>query len=183
MSNLNTWKEQLKQVLLKKSVITGREFKLASGKTSNFYVDARVTTLDPAGAYLCGKIFLEMLKDFQIDAVGGYSIGADPIVSAIAVLSYQENQPIPAFIIRKEEKKHGTGKIIEGNFPPNPRVAIFDDVVTSGSSILRGAGQVIEHGGHVEVIMSVIDREEGGKETIENAGFKLLSIFTKSDLI
>lgn len=176
-------RDRLKQVLIEKSVITGREFKLASGKTSNFYVDARITTLHPEGAYLCGKIFLEMLKDFKVDAVGGYSIGADPIVTAIAVLSHQANNPIPAFIIRKEEKSHGTGRIIEGNFPQNARVAIFDDVVTSGGSILRGAAQVEKHGGKVEVVMAVLDREEGGREKIEGAGYKFLSIFTKKEFI
>lgn len=176
-------KNRLKEILLEKSVISGREFKLASGRTSTFYVDARVSTLWPEGAYLCGKIFLEMLKDFKIDAVGGYSIGADPIVSAIAVLSFLDNRPIPAFIIRKEVKSHGTGKVIEGNFPENSRVAIFDDVITSGGSILRGAKQVEEQGGKVGVVMAVIDREEGGREKIEAAGYKLLSIFTKKDLI
>jgi orotate phosphoribosyltransferase len=179
---MDQMKEDLKRILLEKSVISGREFKLASGKTSTFYVDARVTTLYPEGAYLCGKIFLEMLKEFNVDAAGGYSIGADPIVSSIAVLSFQENNPIPAFIIRKEEKSHGTGKIIEGNFPENGRVAIFDDVVTSGGSILRGADRVKEQGGTVEVVMAVIDREEGGREKIEGAGYKFLSIFTKKDL-
>ncbi len=181
--NINDYRNQLKEILLKKSVITGREFTLASGRKSNFYVDARITTLDAAGAYLCGKIFLDMLKEFNVDAVGGYSIGADPIVTSIAVLSYMDGNPIQAFIIRKEEKTHGTGKMIEGNFPPNARVAIFDDVVTSGGSILRGAEVVEKHGGKVEVIMSVIDREEGGKEQIEAGGYKLLSIFTKKDLI
>lgn len=177
-------RDKLKAILLEKSVITGREFKLASGKTSNFYVDARITTLDPGGAYYCGKIFLEMLKEFKVDAVGGYSIGADPIVSSIAVLSHMEGNPLPAFIIRKEEKSHGTGKIIEGNFPKDGgRVAIFDDVVTSGGSILRGADQVKKHGGTVEVIMAVIDREEGGREKMEAAGYKFLSIFTKKDLL
>ena len=176
-------KLRLRQILLEKSVITDREFTLASGRTSNFYVDARITTLDPEGAYLCGKIFLQMLKDFKIDAVGGYSIGADPIVTSIAVLSHMENQPLPAFIIRKEEKSHGTGKIIEGNFPQKGRVAIFDDVVTSGGSILRGAARVAEQGGRVDVVMAVIDREEGGREKIEAAGYPFLSIFTKKELL
>jgi orotate phosphoribosyltransferase len=176
-------KARLKEILLEKSVITGREFKLASGKTSNFYVDARISTLDPEGAYLCGRLFFDMLKNFQVDAVGGYSIGADPIVTAIALLSFQEKNPIPAFIIRKEEKSHGTGKVIEGNFPKNGRVAIFDDVVTSGGSILRGAQRVEDQGGTVEVVMAVIDREDGGKEKIESAGYPFLSIFTRKDLI
>jgi orotate phosphoribosyltransferase len=183
VNNVIDLKDRLKDVLLKKSVITGREFKLASGRTSNFYVDARVTTLDPEGAYLCGKIFLQMLKDFNVDAVGGYSIGADPIVSSIAVFSYMEDKPIPAFIIRKVEKTHGTGKIIEGNFPESGRVAIFDDVVTSGGSILRGASQVEKQGGTVAVVMAIIDREEGGREKIEGAGYPFLPIFTKKDLM
>ncbi len=176
-------REQLKKILLEKSVITGREFTLSSGKKSDFYVDARITTLDPAGAYFCGKIFLEMLKDYKVNAIGGYSIGADPIVSSIAVLSYQEGQPIPAFIIRKEEKTHGTRKAIEGNFPENAVVAIFDDVVTSGGSILKGAKQVEALGGTVAVIMSVIDRQEGGREIIEGAGYRFQSIFTREDLL
>lgn len=176
-------KNRLKEILLNKSVITGKEFKLASGKTSDFYVDARITTLDAEGGYLCGKIFLQMLKDFTVDAVGGYSIGADPIVSSIAVLSYIEDKPIPAFIIRKEEKTHGTGKIIEGNFPSKGKVAIFDDVITSGGSIIRGAKQVEAHGGTVEIVMALLDRDEGGRENIEAAGYKLISIFKKGDLI
>ncbi len=176
-------RDQLKRLLLQKSVITGREFQLASGKTSNFYVDARITTLHPEGAYLCGKIFLDMLKDFQVDAVGGYSIGADPIVTAIAVLSYLDKRPIPAFIIRKEVKGHGTGKAIEGNFPRSGRVVIFDDVVTSGGSILKGARQVESGGGTVEAVMAVIDRQEGGREAIESAGYRFLSIFTRQDLM
>jgi len=176
-------RERLKQILLEKSVITGREFKLASGKTSNFYVDARITTLHPEGAYLCGKIFLDMLKNFKVDAVGGYSIGADPIVTSIAVLSHLDNKPIPAFIIRKEEKSHGTGRIIEGNFPQGGKIAVFEDVVTSGGSILKGVEQVEKHGGKVEVVMAVLDREEGGREKIEAAGYTFLSIFTKKDFV
>ena len=176
-------RNRLKSILLKKSVITGKTFTLASGNTSDFYVDARITTLDAEGAYLCGKIFLDMLKNYDVDAIGGYAIGADPIVSSIAVLSYLENHAISAFIIRKEEKLHGTRKVIEGNFPPQAKVAIFDDVVTSGGSILKGATQVESQGGRVEVVMAVVDREEGGREKIEGAGYPFLSIFTKSDLI
>lgn len=176
-------KKRLKEILLEKSVITGREFTLASGKTSDFYVDARITTLDPEGAYLCGKIFLQMLEDFKVNAVGGYSIGADPIVTSIAVLSFLAGNPIPAFIIRKQEKSYGTAKIIEGNFPKGGKVAIFDDVVTSGGSILKGADQVNSHGGSIEVIMAVLDREDGGRKVIEDAGYKFLSIFTRSDFI
>jgi len=176
-------KNQLREILLKKSVVSGREFTLASGKTSNFYCDARVTTLDPAGATCCGRIFLQMLAGFTVDAVGGYSIGADPIVTAIAVISFLESKPLPAFIIRKEEKGHGTRKMIEGNFQEGDRVALFDDVITSGGSIIKGAKQVEAQGGKVEVIMAVLDREEGGRKLIEDSGYRFMSIFTKKDLL
>jgi orotate phosphoribosyltransferase len=176
-------RERLREILLEKSVVRGREFKLASGRTSDFYVDARVTTLDAEGAALCGQIFFQMLAECKIDAVGGYSIGADPIVAAIAVISFQEKRPLPAFIIRKEEKSHGTRKMIEGNFRAGMRVALFDDVITSGGSIIKGARQVEAEGGAVEVVMAVLDRQEGGREAIEGHGYKFLSIFTKKDLL
>ncbi len=174
---------RLREILLAKSVVSGREFKLASGKTSDFYVDARVTTLDAEGAALCGRIFFQMLAGYTVDAVGGYAIGADPIVAAIAVISHLEKRPLPAFIIRKEEKAHGTRKMIEGNFHAGLRVALFDDVITSGGSIIKGAGQVEAEGGKVEVVMAVLDREEGGREAIESHGYRFRSIFTKRDLL
>lgn len=176
-------KDQLRRLLLAKSVVSGKVFTLASGKTSDFYCDARVTTLDPEGATLCGRIFLGMLQGFAVDAVGGYSIGADPIVTAIAVLSHLDRHPLPAFIIRKEEKAHGTRRMIEGNFHPGDRVALFDDVITSGGSIIKGARQVEAQGGKVEVIMAVLDREEGGRQAIEGSGYRFLPIFTKKDLL
>lgn len=176
-------KNRLREILLKKSVVSGREFTLASGKTSDFYCDARMTTLDPEGATLCGKIFLQLLGEFKVDAVGGYSIGADPIVTAIAVLSHLQSRPLPAFIIRKEEKGHGTRRMIEGNFSAGDRVALFDDVITSGGSIIKGARQVEAQGGQVEVIMAVLDRAEGGRKMIEDSGYRFLSIFTKKDLL
>ena len=176
-------KNRLREILLRKSVVTGREFTLASGKTSDFYCDARMSTLDPEGATLCGNIFLRMLAGFAVDAVGGYSIGADPIVTAIAVLSHVQNRPLPAFIIRKEEKAHGTRRMIEGNFHAGDRVALFDDVITSGGSIIKGARQVEAQGGKVEVIMAVLDREEGGREAIEGNGYRFMPIFTKKELL
>lgn len=176
-------RERLRAILLEKSVSRGRVFTLASGKTSDFYVDARVTTLDAEGAALCGDIFFRMLTEYPVDAVGGYSIGADPIVAAIAVISHQQERPLPAFIIRKEEKAHGTRRMIEGNFKSGMRVALFDDVITSGGSIIKGIRQVEAEGGKVEVVMAVLDREEGGREAIEACGCPFRPIFTKRDLL
>ena len=174
-------RSRLKEILAEKSVLTHREFTLASGRKSRFYVDARMTTLDPEGALLSGRLFLEMLQQFRVDAVGGYAIGADPIVASIAVISQLNGAPLPAFIIRKEAKAYGTGKAIEGNFPSKGRVAIFDDVVTSGGSILRGARLVEEAGVEVAVVMALIDREEGGSDAIREAGYPFASVFRKSD--
>ncbi len=176
-------KERLKKLLLDLSVIRDREFTLASGKKSDFYVDARITTLHPEGAFLIGKLFFEMLDKIEVDSIGGYSIGADPIVSSVSVRSFIENRPIPAFIIRKQEKTYGTGKIIEGNFKKGDKVVIFDDVVTSGGSILKGAKEVETGGGTVLSVMAVLDREEGGREKIESAGYPFYPIFTKTDLL
>lgn len=176
-------RDRLIEILKEKSVITGKEFKLASGKTSDFYVDARITTLHPEGSYLIGKIFLEMMDGMEIDSIGGYSIGADPIVASISLLSFIKGEPIPAFIMRKEVKSHGTGKLIEGNFQDGHRVIIFDDVVTSGGSILKGARQVEDRNGRILSVMAVIDREDGGREKIESAGYKFQSIFTRKDLL
>jgi len=174
-------RDRLQRILETKSVIRDREFTLASGRKSRFYVDARMTTLDPDGAYLAARMFLEMLRRYQVDAVGGYAIGADPIVAAISVVSRMEGNPLPAFIIRKEAKAYGTGKAIEGNFPTGGDVAIFDDVVTSGGSILKGAELVKSLGARVAVVMALIDRQEGGREAITEAGYPFAAIFTKSD--
>ncbi len=176
-----TKRERLKKIILEKSVFFGN-FTLSSGKKSSYYIDARISTLYPESAYLIGEIMYEILKDYKIDAVGGYSIGADPIVSAIAVVSFLKENPIPAFIIRKEEKTYGRGKAIEGNFSKGIKVAVVDDVITTGGSIIKGINKVRELGGEPVVALSVIDREEGGREKIEEMGIPLLSIFTLNDL-
>ncbi len=176
-------REQLFTILKSLSVITGKEFKLASGKTSNFYIDARLTTLYPESSWLIGNIFFDMLQDYDVEAVGGYSIGADPIVTAIALVSHLRYRPLPAFIIRKEAKEHGTGKIIEGNFKNGLKVALFDDVITSGGSIIKGIETVRQAGGVVKAVMAVVDRLEGGREAIEKKGVPFISIFTRNDFI
>ncbi len=174
-------KERLKEILLERSVFFG-DFLLSSGKRSNYYIDARITTLYPESAYLIGKLIFDILKVREIDAIGGYSIGADPIVSSVSVVSFLEKKPIPAFIIRKEKKGHGREKRIEGNFKKGYKVCVVDDVVTSGKSIVNGIKTVKEEGGEVVLALSLIDREEGGREAIERMGVEYKSIFTLKDL-
>ena len=175
-------RERLIELLKEKSVITGVERILTSGRKSNYYIDCKMTTLDPEGANLVGKLILEALEPYQVDAIGGFTLGADPIVSAVATVSYQLGKPLPAFIVRKEPKKHGEQKMIEGPFKTGWKVAIVDDVCTTGSSILKACRAVEEAGGKVVLTMVIVDRMEGGRENIEKNGYKFISLLTKKDL-
>jgi orotate phosphoribosyltransferase len=160
-----------------------REVTLASGRKSNFYIDGKQTTLDPEGAFLTGRIFYGMIKG-KAEAVGGPTLGADPIVAAIALTSYQEGQPIAAFIIRKEPKGHGKGLWIEGDkaVPKGTRVAIIEDVVTTGGSLLKAIKVAEDHGLKVVQALTLVDREEGGKEQLAEAGYALEAVFTRSEI-
>ncbi|NIS60603.1 MAG: orotate phosphoribosyltransferase [Proteobacteria bacterium] len=176
---------RLLQIIREKSYEKG-EVTLTSGRKSRFYVDGKQTTLDPEGGYLVGKLFHEMIKGSKIpvEAVGGPTLGADPIVTAISIVSYLEGVPIPAFIIRKEPKKHGTASWIEGdkNLKPGTTVAVVEDVVTTGGSILRAIEIAKAQGLKVVQVLALVDREEGGRENLAKEGYVLASIFTKSDI-
>ncbi len=169
--------------LLRAKAYREGSFELSSGRHSNFYVDAKLVTLDPASIDLIGEAFFAVLQRYKVDAVGGLTLGADPIVTAIAAYSHRVHAPIPAFIVRKEPKGHGLQKWIEG---PPPRagahVAIVEDVVTSGASALKAVDVVKRQGCHVAVVVGLLDREEGGRTTIEDQGYAFESIFTIADL-
>ena len=178
-------KARLKQIILELSY-EKRKVVLASGRESDFYFDGKQTTLHPEGGYLTGKLFFEAIKDVeQVEGVGGLTLGADPIATATSVVSFLEKQPIPAFIIRKEPKGHGTGAWLEGrkNFKPGARVVIVEDVVTSGGSSIKAIKRAEEEGLKVLGVVTLVDREEGGRENIENEGYWLKSIFTKSEVL
>jgi orotate phosphoribosyltransferase len=177
---------RLLQIIREKSYEEG-EITLTSGKKSDFYVDGKQTTLDPEGAYLVGKLFYEMIKRSKIpvEAVGGPTLGADPIVAAVSVVSYLEGSPIPAFIIRKEPKKHGKALWIEGDKSLNPgtRVAMIEDVVTTGGSMLKAIEIAKAQGLEVVQVLTLVDREEGARENLAKEGYAMQSIFTKSDIL
>jgi orotate phosphoribosyltransferase len=179
-------RERLKQIILEKSYRKGK-FKLSSGRESDFYVDGKQTTLDAEGAYLCGKLIFELIQKSQskISAVGGMTLGADPLVTATSLVSYLEKSPIPAFIVRKESKKHGTEAYIEGqaNMPAGGRVALLEDVVTTGGTLIQVIERVERQGFKVGLIITVVDRQEGGKEALVKAGYDLQSIFTREELL
>ena len=160
------------------------QFTLASGKTSTLYIDARLTTMSPDGLSLIGSMGLETLRNesWQIDAVGGLTLGADPIAYAISYASAATEKPLRAFTVRKQAKEHGTGKLIEGPFNPGDRVAIIEDVITTGRSAIQAIDAVRSAGGSVEGVLALVDREEGGRETIEDTGIRVVSIVRASEL-
>ena len=178
--------KRLKEILLAKSYRKGT-FTLTSGKTSDFYIDGKQTTLHAEGAYLCGKLLFELIKSEAkpIDAVGGMTLGADPLVSAVSIVSYLEQAPIPAFIVRKEAKGHGTGNYIEGlkNLPEGGRVALVEDVVTTGGTLLKVIDRVEAAGFVVALVVTVVDRQEGGAEVLAEKGYPLKALFTRESLL
>jgi orotate phosphoribosyltransferase len=178
-----TIRKRLAQILKEKSLQTNVERVLTSGRTSTYYIDAKMTTLDPEGAKLVGQLILDILKPFDIDAIGGYTLGADPIVSVVAALSSETDRPLPAFIVRKEPKKHGERKMIEGPFQQGWKVAVVDDIVTTAGSTLKAIRAVEEEGGEVALALTIVDRLEGGRENLEKGGYKFLSLFTRDDLL
>ncbi len=176
-------RERLKLILKENSILLGK-FKLSSGMESNYYIDARFTTLHPEGVYLVGKIFLdETLKDSEIGAVGGPTMGADPIVGAILSLSHQNARPLRGFLVRKEEKQYGTGKLIEGNLNPGDRVVIVEDVATTGGSIFKAIDAVKNAGAIVKKVLVIVDREEGAREKLEDMAYEFFSIFKIGELL
>ena len=181
-----TERDRLKQILLKKSYRKG-DFTLTSGKTSDFYIDGKQTTLSAEGAYLCGKLIFDLIKkeDADIQAVGGMTLGADPLVTAVSLVSYLEKEPMPAFIVRKEAKGHGTGNYIEGlgNMTPGCNVALVEDVVTTGGTLLKVTDRVEQQGFKVGLVVTVVERQEGGVDVLAKAGYKLKSIFTREELL
>ncbi len=169
--------------LIKKKALKLGLITLSSGKKSNWYVDLRLITLDSEGAYLIGKILYAFLENEKIDALGGPTMGADPLCGAFAVVSYLHNTPISTFIIRKEPKKHGRLLQIEGSLKKGSKVVIVDDVSTSGGSLLKAIDVVEKEGCEVIKVVTILDREEGAKEKLAQAGYQLSSIFTKKDLL
>jgi orotate phosphoribosyltransferase len=173
--------------LLKTKAYTRGKVILTSGKESDFYIDCRPVTLHPEGAYLVGKLLFERLQNVQgiVQGVGGMTMGADPIATAVSLTSYLQGKPIPAFIIRKEPKRHGRGLWIEGinNLPEGTAVAIVEDVITTGGSTIKAIERATEEGLKVVRVVALVDREEGGKENLKKLGYELESLFTRRDFL
>ena len=178
-----TARASLIELLKEKSVRYG-EFTLASGKVSDLYIDARLTTMSPEGLALIGPLVLATLRrmKWNADSIGGLTLGADPIAYAAAYASVSSPPHLRAFSVRKEPKQHGTRKLIEGPFKKGDRVVVIEDVVTSGVSALRAIDGVREAGGTVVGVMALVDRHEGGTEALKAAGFSLVSLVDGDEL-
>jgi orotate phosphoribosyltransferase len=171
--------------LLKEKSYEKRKVILSSGRESDFYIDCKQTTLTAEGAVLCGRLFCEMLEKGEWpEAVGGITLGADPIVTAVSLTSALRGRPIPAFIIRKEPKKHGTAQWVEGtkNLREGMQVAIVEDVVTTGASTLRAIERAEGSGLTVSRVLCIVDRNEGGAAVIADKGYRLEPMFLKEDV-
>ena len=176
--------DRLKQRIREKSLFRGK-VTLSSGKTSDYYLDCRLTTLDPEGSVLSAHAILELLaaKGIRADAIGGMSIGADPLVAAVSALSFLQGRPLRGFLVRKDRKEHGRQKRIEGLEPGAAKnVVIVDDVCTTGKSTFEAIAAAEEEGMMVVAVISLVDREEGGSEELRRK-YPYYAICTARELL
>ena len=179
---MNKKKELL--TLLKKEAYLKKRVTLSSGRISNFYIDVRKISLSPKGVYLISHLIFTLLKDKKISAIGGPTLGADPIVGGICYLVYKNKKKLKGFLIRKSPKKYGRQKLIEGQtLNSGERVVIIDDVATSGSSLVKSIQVLKKEKIKVAAAVVVVDREEGAKETLARHKCPLISLLTKSDFL
>ena len=177
-------KQTLVSLLATRSARRG-SFILASGKQSSLYIDARLTTMSPEGLSLIGPLGLDAIRKAQwaADSVGGLTLGADPIAFAISYASAHTPSPIRAFTVRKEAKAHGTGKLIEGPFAAGDRVVIVEDVITTGASAARAVDAVRAGGGTILGILALVDRDEGGRVSLEGLGLSVVSLVSATEIL
>ncbi len=177
-------RERLVALLLERSFRVG-DFVLSSGARSRFYIDCRTTTTHAEGQAVVGRLGLAALREAGLrpDAVGGLTLGADPVAYSIAHASWIAGDPVHAFTVRKEPKAHGTGKRVEGCFQSGDRVVVVEDVITTGGSALKAIEAVEAEGGQVLAVLSLVDREEGGREAIEAHGYPVHALVGVGELL
>lgn len=174
--------ERLLELALERGAIRYGDFTLSSGRKSSYYFDGRLLSLDPEGAHLIGNALLPLLADAGVAAVGGPTLGADPIVAAAAMASWQQGTPLPAFIVRKEAKGHGMAQLIEGPLPAaGASVAIVDDTCTTGGSLFHAIAAAEDAGCTVGLALAVLDRNEGGSDAIRQRGYRFAALLTAGE--
>jgi orotate phosphoribosyltransferase len=159
------------------------QFKLASGKTSDFYFDGKKVELKPEGAYLIGEVIYDEIKEEHFDAIGGLAVGAVPMVASAVVSCYHHDLEIEGIFVRPNAKSHGTQQVVEGNLPKDARVVIVDDVATSGKSVMQAIEAVERAGASVDLVLVLVNRQEGAEEFFREKGYRFRWIFTKDQVV
>lgn len=181
---MDTQRAELAKLLLAKSYLE-KDVILTSGRRSNYYFDCKQTALHPRGAMLIGRLFVDMLHNDRIHGVAGMTLGADPLVTATSLMGQMEGMTWPAMIVRKQAKGHGTESFLEGlaNFSPGDRIAVLEDVTTSGNSALNACRRIQDAGFIVIRVCTILDREEGAAATMAAAQMPFAAMFTRSQLL
>jgi orotate phosphoribosyltransferase len=179
-ADLPVKRERLLELIRHRSLLRDRDFVLSSGRSSSFFLDLKRTLLDPEGAVLVADLLFEMIRDQDVAAVGGLETGAIPIVALLAARSWPE-KPIAGFFVRKETKGHGTDQRIDGLLEPGSRVILFEDVTTTGGSVMQAAEEVRRLDCNIVKIIAIVDRLEGAAENLRQAGIPFEALFTWRD--
>lgn len=177
-----TERDRLRQMLLDRSMRFG-EFVLSSGATSNYYIDVRKTSLHPDGLRMISKMFWEMLQADQVTAIGGLTMGADPLVAGVMLYSAERGRPLEGFLVRRNIKEHGTRAQVEGNLAGHKRIAILDDVITSGESSIIAAEAAESYKAEVVRVLAVVDRAQGATQIFQQKGYPFTTLFTIGELL
>ena len=173
--------DRLLELALERGALRYGDFTLSSGRKSSYYFDGRLLSLDPEGSYRLGHALLPLLTDAGVSAIGGPTLGADPVVAAVATVSWEQGQPISAFIVRKEAKEHGTAQLIEGSVTVGSTVAIVDDACTTGGSLFHAIAAAEDAGCNVGLVLAILDRNEGGSDAIRQRGYRFASLLAAGD--
>jgi orotate phosphoribosyltransferase len=185
MPEASAARKRLIDIVKERSFSIGGETKLVSGRSTSFYFNMKPSMLHPEGAHLIASLILDALRDAKVDLIGGLEMGAVPLATAAAVLSHAQGRPLPAFFVRKQAKEHGARKLVEGLAPgetlAGKRVAILEDVTTTGGSAMRAIEAVRAEGAIIERVITVVDRLEGAADTFKAAGVPFTAILTAAD--
>jgi orotate phosphoribosyltransferase len=168
--------------LIRSRAYKSGEFKLASGRISDFYFDGKQVELMPEGAYLIGEVIFEEIKDGEFDAIGGLAVGAVPMVTSTVISCFHHGVNIEGIFVRPQAKSHGTRQVVEGKLNRGARVVIVDDVATSGRSLMQAIEAVEEAGATVELVLVIVNRQEGADELFRDKGYPFRCIFTKDEI-
>ena len=179
--NLNSLKTKLLDLVNRHAVVHG-DFVLSSGQRSTYYIDGKLLSLMPEGLNTLSRVILEMVKSDSVDAIGGLTLGADPIIGGVATLSHEMGKPLAGLIVRKEKSGHGREKRIEGPLRQGMRVVVIEDVVTTGSSSFKAIEALEEAGCKIVKVIAIVDRLQGGGEAFAAKNYRFEPIFTLKDL-